>query len=144
MADTAASSPLCVVVGAGTKYASNAAYFGDNPSEDLPADVRWGLGGPRPIAFAQAGYRVVSMSRAEKNLAPITAHINNELEGDAISVECDVADRASVAAAFAAVRERWGAIDVLCFNAGFAQSTTDARVGNPMGGQLMEDIAFLF
>ena len=134
------SSPICVVVGAGTKYASNAAYFGDSPNQDMPADVRWGLGGALPIAFAQAGYRVVAMSRSAENLRPITDYINEELGGEAHGMACDVAQPAAVAAAFAAVRARLGEVDVLCFNAGYAQPADTDRVGNPMGGQLLEDV----
>ena len=39
-------TPVCVVVGAGSK-------FSGNPTDDLPIDVVWGLGGALPLAFAR-------------------------------------------------------------------------------------------
>jgi NAD(P)-dependent dehydrogenase (short-subunit alcohol dehydrogenase family) len=111
---------LAVVVGACTKYASNTVYHGETPSDDLPDDVKWGLGGALPIVFAEQGYDVVVMSRSLANLAPIEAHITGTLHKRCFAVECDCADRASIARAFAAVAERFGSIDVLVYNAGYA------------------------
>ena len=54
-----------------------------------------------------------------------------------MSLECDCADPASIARTFATVAERYIAIDVLVYNAGYAQPAQD---GNPMGGQLAHEI----
>ena len=131
---------ICVVVGAGTKYASNPAFHGDAPSDELPDAVKWGLGGALPIAFAEADYRVVAMSRSAENLAPIVEHL--QARGLAASgIACDVTDRASVTSAFTKVRDEFGEVDVLCFNAGYDQSApAGATLKNPMGGQLTEDL----
>lgn len=132
------SAKVCVVVGAGTKYASNPAFFGDAASDDLPAPVKWGLGGALPIAFAEHGYHTAILSRRLANLQPIEDQIKSA-GGTCLSLECDVTDAASVAAAFAEIEDKLGATDVLCYNAGYDQGKQDAG-GNPMGGQLMEDL----
>ncbi len=142
MTTSNASKKLCVVVGAGTKYASNAAYFGDTPNEDLPPDVKWGLGGALAITFAQRGYSLVIMSRAIDNLLPIQRHIADELGGECVALECDVSSTQSVQAAFHEARTRCADVDVLCYNAGYAQAPPKEgeTVTNPMGGQLLEDV----
>ncbi|MEM7016218.1 MAG: SDR family NAD(P)-dependent oxidoreductase [Pseudomonadota bacterium] len=136
------SKKLCVVVGAGTKYASNAAYFGDSPNDDLPVDVKWGLGGALPIAFAAKDYDVVIMSRAMKNLTPIETYITSEMGKQCLSIECDVSDIGSIQQAFAQARAQCGDVDVLCYNAGYAQppAKDGETLSNPMGGQLFEDL----
>ena len=135
------SEKLCVVVGAGTKYASNPAYFGGTGSQDLPFDVKWGLGGALPIGFAERGYRVVLMSRSTSNLEPIDQHIKDDIGGACLSLACDVSDADSVRMAFAEVRQEYGDVDVLCYNAGYAQPPEEGdTLQNPMGGQLFEDI----
>ena len=133
--------PLCVVVGAGTKYASNPAFFGETSSEELADDVKWGLGGALPILFSEQGYDTVIMSRSLDNLRPIQTHINTTIPGaHCEAVECDCADEVSISVAFARVRELFPgiAVDCLIYNAGYAQS---AGAGdNPMGGQMVHDI----
>ena len=130
-------NPVCVVVGAGTKYASNEVYYGDTDSSNLPSDVKWGLGGALPIAFAEEGYDVCVMSRALDNLAPIAEHITG-LGRRCEAIECDCSSHDSILAAFSSLRQSLGdAVDVLVYNAGYAQPSQD---GNPMGGQLAHEI----
>jgi len=63
--------------------------------------------------FAAAGYAVAMMSRQ----TDLGARLAGEL-GDARAYACDVADAASVAAAFERAHSDLGDIDVLVFNAG--------------------------
>lgn len=131
---------VCVVVGAGTKYASNQAFHGDAPSDDLPDAVKWGLGGALPIAFAEAGYAVVAMSRSDENLAPIIDRLKSSGH-DCLAVRCDVTDADSVATAFARAVDEFGPVDVVCYNAGYDQSAPAGQtLSNPMGGDLTEEI----
>jgi|EP01046_Picozoa_sp_COSAG06_P041707 NAD(P)-dependent dehydrogenase (short-subunit alcohol dehydrogenase family) len=137
----ASPRPLCVVVGAGTKYASNESFYGDTSSEGLASDVKWGLGGALPIVFAERGYDTVVMSRSLDNLRPIQAHIHGSDSGARCeAVECDCADEASIAAAFASVRALFPdrCVECLIYNAGYAQPA--GASGNPMGGQMVHEV----
>jgi NAD(P)-dependent dehydrogenase (short-subunit alcohol dehydrogenase family) len=76
-----------------------------------------GIGRAAAIALAREGYEVVIAGRKPEKLAE-TAKI---AEGDGLrltAVPADVADPAAVAALFAAVKERFGRLDVLFNNAG--------------------------
>jgi len=118
-------SNICVVVGAGTKYASNPNFKEDDNSLEFSVEVKWGLGGALPIAFAKEGYRVVIMSRSLENLAPIQNYIQERIGGECLSVRCDVGSNESVQLAFEEVRQQWGEVDVLCYNAGYDQGNHD-------------------
>ena len=133
---------VCVVVGAGTKYSSNKAYFGNANDEAFMPEVRWGLGGALPIQFSSAGYSVVILSRSKENLIDLENHINGELEGSCAAIECDVTDKSSVNKAFEKIYKNHGKIDVLCYNAGYAKTPDlgEERVDNPIGGGLVENV----
>ena len=73
-----------------------------------------GIGRAVSAALAADGFSVVLAGRRP---APIET-LATELGGDAVAVSCDVTDAASVAALFAAVRERFGRLDLLVNNAG--------------------------
>ena len=73
-----------------------------------------GIGRAVSAALAADGFSVVLAGRRP---APIET-LATELGGDAVAVPCDVTDAASVAALFAAVRERFGRLDLLVNNAG--------------------------
>ena len=135
-------NPVCVVVGAGTKYSSNEAYFGTGSDGEFASDVRWGLGGALPIQFSLAGYSVVILSRTKQNLIPLCDHIVGELGGSCEIVECDVTDPSSANLAFEKIHATYKSIDVLCYNAGFAKAPDQGskRVDNPIGGGMLEDI----
>ena len=110
---------VCVVVGAGTKYASNTDFFGDAPKGSLSTANQHGLGGALPLIFAEQGYDVAIMSRSMKNLLPIEQLIAEGGSGrECLSVECDCSSPASIKTAFAAVRANFGedSINVLCYN----------------------------
>lgn len=72
-----------------------------------------GLGMAR--AFQADGMRVVVADIVDERLAEAAATLG---EQDALAVRVDVTERASVEAGVAATLERFGAIDVLCANAG--------------------------
>ncbi|MCX5516510.1 3-oxoacyl-ACP reductase [Kaistia algarum] len=76
-----------------------------------------GIGRGIAMAFAAEGARVAVLDRdgvaAERVAAEIIA-----AGGEAIALSCDVADEASVEAAFAELRAAFGAADILVNNAG--------------------------
>jgi NAD(P)-dependent dehydrogenase (short-subunit alcohol dehydrogenase family) len=73
-----------------------------------------GIGRAVSVALAADGFAVVLAGRRPEPLDSTAA----EIGGGAIAVPCDVADPASVAGLFAAVRERFGRLDLLVNNAG--------------------------
>lgn len=79
-----------------------------------------GLGAAMASLFARAGARVALLdidgARAEEQAAGLRSQ-----GADAFALAVDVADRASLGAAAAAVRERFGAVHVLCANVGVQQ-----------------------
>ncbi|KAL1503560.1 hypothetical protein AB1Y20_012038 [Prymnesium parvum] len=132
----AASKPkVCVVVGAGSKYAT-----GRVDTTGVPEDALWGLGGALPIEFAKEGYSVVIMSRSFDNLRPIEEHINTKLEGHCVAIECDCSSEESIKQAFAQVRQQVGEVDVLCYNAGYAPPSATATPPPGMGSNAVEMI----
>lgn len=66
--------------------------------------------------FAREGHAVALLSRSGEYLEELAAEINDG-GGHALAVPADVTDPASVAAAFARVRERLGEVDTLIQNA---------------------------
>ena len=79
-----------------------------------------GLGAAMADLFAGAGARLalldIDAARAEAKAAAL-----RDAGSDAIALAVDVADKASVAAAAEIVRERFGAVHVLCANVGVQQ-----------------------
>lgn len=63
--------------------------------------------------FAKEGYAVALLARSRETSDGLAAEL-----GDARAYACDVAEEASVKAAFAAVRADLGEVDVVAFNAG--------------------------
>jgi NAD(P)-dependent dehydrogenase (short-subunit alcohol dehydrogenase family) len=78
-----------------------------------------GIGRAIALAFAGAGARVVASARPSADLDAVAADV---APGGGFALPCDVTDAAQVAALGAAVRERWGGLDVLVNNAGMAAS----------------------
>ena len=73
-----------------------------------------GIGRATAESFWAAGCRVAILARNGEALASIAAP-----HGDrALALPCDVTDEGQVEAAFAAVRQRWGRLDVVFNNAG--------------------------
>ena len=76
-----------------------------------------GVGKATALALAKAGFAVVLAGRRKEALDAVAAEI--EAAGaKALAVACDITDPASVAALFAAAKERFGRLDVLFNNAG--------------------------
>lgn len=88
-----------------------------------------GIGAAIAAIFAKEvrGVRLALVARSEKNLKTVAKACAKWASGGAGAVEvftCDVSEEASVAAMAAAVKKRWGAVDVLINNAGvFARAT---------------------
>jgi 3-oxoacyl-[acyl-carrier protein] reductase len=76
-----------------------------------------GIGRAIALAFGRERARVALTYHSQPERGEATAAEVRALGTDAIAVPMDLADRASIAAAFAAVAERWGRLDVLINNA---------------------------
>ncbi|MGL4285450.1 MAG: SDR family oxidoreductase [Phreatobacter sp.] len=74
-----------------------------------------GIGRASALGLAAAGYAVVVAGRRKEELEKTVAAATG---GPVVAVATDVADEASVAALFKAVKDRFGRIDVLFNNAG--------------------------
>ena len=73
-----------------------------------------GIGFGIAQVFAAAGARVALLARNAEQVQAAAS----ELGSGAIGLSADVTDKASLTAAFSAVADRFGGIDVLCANAG--------------------------
>ncbi|WP_175410837.1 SDR family oxidoreductase [Streptomyces sp. TRM64462] len=76
-----------------------------------------GIGRSVAVALAQAGWSLALAGRRAEPLAE-TAELAEPTGGDALCVPTDVTSEEAVAALFAAVRERYGRVDLLFNNAG--------------------------
>jgi NAD(P)-dependent dehydrogenase (short-subunit alcohol dehydrogenase family) len=83
-----------------------------------------GLGRALARRFAHDGETVILLGRTLSKVEAVAA----ELGDGHLAVECDVADPASVAAAFAAIAARFPKLDVLINNAGVFEPFTLASV----------------
>src|SRR3984885_2883988 len=77
-----------------------------------------GIGKASALALAREGFAVVVAGRRPEPLDAVVAEIEG-LQGKALGVPADVGDPDSVAALFAATKEKFGRLDVLFNNAGF-------------------------
>ncbi|SEH67751.1 sorbitol-6-phosphate 2-dehydrogenase [Halobacillus karajensis] len=73
--------------------------------------------------LSKEGYQVVVTDINEETASKVASNIKNELNGEAIAVQIDVADEVSVENMVSTVKETYGKIDLLVFNAGVAKST---------------------
>ena len=73
-----------------------------------------GIGRVTALSLAKEGWTVAVLGR---DLAGVEA-VAKEIGNDAISVQCDVGNRASVAKAFATIKSKFGRLDLLFNNAG--------------------------
>lgn len=80
-----------------------------------------GIGAEIARQLAADGANVVLAARRAERLADVEAEIKAN-GGQALSVSCDVCDRASIDAAMDAAREAFGGIDLVLANAGFGVS----------------------
>src|ERR1700730_4626974 len=84
-----------------------------------------GNGRATTIRFAQEGAKVLAVDRDPAS-AEETAAMAREKGGECVAFAADVSKEATLAAAIAAARERWGRIDVLHYNVGFSIAGGDA------------------
>lgn len=77
-----------------------------------------GIGRTVAEQFAADGANVTICSRSMSDLGPVATHINQQYEGNAVAVECDVRDRDSVEDMVVEAVESHGETDILINNAG--------------------------
>ena len=76
-----------------------------------------GIGEAIARRLAADGFALALLARREDRLRALA----ETLPGEAMVIPCDVRDEARILAGFAAVRERWGGVDVLVNNAGLGR-----------------------
>lgn len=77
-----------------------------------------GIGEAIARMLAAEGMRVAVLARRIDRLHALAAALP---DADVLPIACDVRDEAQILAAFAAVRERWGGVDLLVNNAGLGR-----------------------
>ena len=77
-----------------------------------------GIGRAIAETLAASGANVAICSRAQERVDPVAEGINEEAEGSALAVECNVREREQVEAFVEATVEEFGGVDVLVNNAG--------------------------
>src|SRR4029453_14080806 len=117
--------PVAVVVGATSKWQADGrntqlAHGKVLEDSDLPVGIRWGVGGSIAQKFAKEGFFVVLTTRKAANAAALE-HAIKAQGGDSMIVELDLVSQASIAKAFATIRETVGDPEVLVYNAGYLE-----------------------
>jgi NAD(P)-dependent dehydrogenase (short-subunit alcohol dehydrogenase family) len=117
--------PVAVVVGATSKWQADGrntllAHGKALDDSALPVGVRWGVGGAIAQKFAQEGFGVVLTTRHAANASALEQAIQKQ-GGTCMIVELDLVSQASVAKAFATIRENVGDPEVLIYNAGYLE-----------------------
>jgi len=117
--------PVAVVVGATSKWQADGrntllAHGKALDDSALPVGVRWGVGGAVAQKFAQEGFVVVLTTRHAANASALEQAIQKQ-GGTCMIIELDLVSEASVAKAFATIRESAGDPEVLIYNAGYLE-----------------------
>jgi NAD(P)-dependent dehydrogenase (short-subunit alcohol dehydrogenase family) len=117
--------PVAVVIGATSKWQADGrntllAHGHAVDDAELPAAVRWGVGGAIAQRFARAGFHVVLTTRTAGNAAGLEAAIR-EQGGACSTVELDLVSETSIDEAFARVRDSLGDPEVVVLNAGYLE-----------------------
>ncbi len=131
--------PVAVVIGATSKWQSDGrntrlAHGRALDDSHLPVGARWGVGGAIAQKFAQKGCFVVLTTRSAANAEGLAAAIR-EQRGECTTVELDLSSQASIAAAFATIRQDAGEPEILIYNAGYLEGRD-----LPPGQELLEYI----
>jgi NAD(P)-dependent dehydrogenase (short-subunit alcohol dehydrogenase family) len=92
---------------------------GQSPGEGI------GNGRATVLRFVQEGAKVMAVDR-DLASARETAQLAAKEGGECVAFEADVTREATLAAAIAAARERWGRIDILHYNVGVSIAGGDA------------------
>ena len=116
---------VAVVVGATSKWQADGrntllAHGKALDDSALPVGARWGVGGAIAQKFAQEGFVVVLTTRHAANASALEQAIQKQ-GGTCMIVELDLVSQASVAKAFATIRENVGDPEVLIYNAGYLE-----------------------
>lgn len=116
---------VAVIVGATSKWQSDGrntklAHGKALDDSHLPVGVRWGVGGAIAQKFASEGFFTVLTTRATANAAALEQAIRDQ-GGDGMTVELDLVSQASIATAFATIREQAGDPEVVVYNAGYLE-----------------------
>jgi NAD(P)-dependent dehydrogenase (short-subunit alcohol dehydrogenase family) len=119
------NKPVAVVIGATSKWQADGrntrlAHGKPLDDKDLPVGIRWGVGGAIAQKFAREGFFTVLTTRNAANASGLAAAIDAE-GGAYMTVELDLAQQDSIAAAFAAIRREAGDPHVLVYNAGYLE-----------------------
>ncbi|MHC1563015.1 SDR family NAD(P)-dependent oxidoreductase [Actinomycetospora sp. C-140] len=121
-ADNPRDLPVTVIVGATSKWQpdgpNTGLVHGEVIGQDLPPEIRWGLGGALAHRFAREGHHVVLTTRRRANAEALAATIDSA-GGSCSIVELEVGSTVSVTDAFASIRQQAGSPDVLIYNAGY-------------------------
>jgi NAD(P)-dependent dehydrogenase (short-subunit alcohol dehydrogenase family) len=117
--------PVAVVVGATSKWQADGrntrlVHGGPVDDADLAMSARWGVGGAIAQRFAAEGFTVALTTRQAGNAARLHDAIA-EQGGSSVVVELDLTSEASIAKAFATVREQGGDPEVVVYNAGYLE-----------------------
>jgi 3-hydroxybutyrate dehydrogenase len=94
-----------------------------------------GIGRAIAVALSRSGARLVVAGRT----APEQAAGDLRAAGaEALAVACDVTSARSVAGAFAAARDRFGAVDILVNNAGIASSAPVLKIDDDQWSHMLD------
>jgi NAD(P)-dependent dehydrogenase (short-subunit alcohol dehydrogenase family) len=123
MSENRRGKPVCVVIGATSKWQSDGRMtnllHGHNVDETIvPVGVRWGVGGAIAQKFAGEGFFTVVTTRTASNAAGLAAAIR-EQGGESMVVELDLSSQDSISAAFAKIRKEAGEPEAVIYNAGY-------------------------
>jgi 17beta-estradiol 17-dehydrogenase / 3beta-hydroxysteroid 3-dehydrogenase len=80
-----------------------------------------GIGRAIAESLARYGMNVAVCARRRERLDALATDLS-EAPGETMSLECDLRDEAAIEATFAAVRERFGGVDVMINNAGLGHA----------------------
>lgn len=116
---------VAVVVGATSKWQSDGrntllAHGKELDDSDMPAGIRWGVGGAIAQKFAKEGFFVVLTTRNAANASALEKAIRQQ-GGEAMIVELDLVPQESISKAFAKIRDTVDDPHVLLYNAGYLE-----------------------
>lgn len=96
-----------------------------------------GIGRAVAVALAGTGHRVAVGFSADQAAADDTCAAVEALGSDALAFQADVADPASVDAAFAQVEKAWGKVEVVVANAGVTADGLSMRMPDDQWGKVL-------
>src|SRR5262249_36507328 len=92
-----------------------------------------GIGRATAFAFAREGANVVVVARTPEEIGQVAAYVFERFGREALATECDVADSASVAQAFARAQEKFGREpEILVNNAGIVETAPFVKTDEEM------------